>query len=472
VTDAATQPTSGRPAGSAPVEGPFSSAYRLVTVSILALVTIIAFESMAISTVMPDVAVELEAVRSYGLAFSVMLTAQLLGIVLAGVWVDVAGPLPALLAGQVLLGVGSLVCGAAVGLEMLLVGRAGAGFGAGLLVVVFFVVIGRVYPEVVRPRLFGMFSAAWVVPSLLGPPVAAAIASALSWRWVFWAVVAPIAVITVLLMTRSGLIGEAGSARVSSRDHAAHVRVAWLGLAIALAAGAVQLGTHELELVWSPKTVLAVLGVVGLAVVAPLLLPRGMWVMRRGLPTVMLSRFLASMSFFGTTTYVPLFLVSERGLTLGWAGLVLAIGSVGWATGSWIQGSSRHDGHRERLVTFGGTGLALGIIGCGLTAALGLPTAVVAVSISVMGLGMGLTTATTSVLMLGLSSEAEHGASSTSLNLSDVLGSVLGIATGGAIFAALHTSDGSDAGVFALMWSVTATAAIVLATAGRRIPLR
>jgi MFS family permease len=472
MTDAPTQPESTQPAAEAPVAGPFSSAYRLITVSILALVTIIAFESMAISTVMPEVAVDLDAVRSYGLAFSVMLTAQLLGIVLAGVWVDRAGPLPALLAGQLLLGVGSLVCGAALGLEMLLAGRAGAGFGAGLLVVVSFVVIGRVYPEAVRPRLFGMISAAWVVPSLVGPPIAAGIASVLSWRWVFWAVVPPLVVIAGVLMTKSRLIGAAGSAQVSSRDRAAQVRVAWLGLGIALAAGAVQLGTHELELAWSPKTGLAVLGIVGVAVVAPLLLPSGMWVMRRGLPTVMLSRFLASVSFFGTTTYVPLFLVSERGLTLGQAGLVLAIGSVGWAAGSWIQGSSRHDGHRERLVTLGGVGLAVGILGCLLTAALGLPAAVVAVSISVMGLGMGLTTATTSVLTLGLSSQAEHGESSTSLNLSDVLGSVLGIATAGAIFAALHTSDGSDAGVFALMWSVTATAAVVLATAGGRIPVR
>ena len=101
VTGPATGPTM-----EATAAGPFSSAYRVVTVSILALVTIIAFESMAISTVMPDVAVELDAVRSYGLAFSVMLTAQLLGIVLAGVWVDRSGPLPALLAGQALLGVG------------------------------------------------------------------------------------------------------------------------------------------------------------------------------------------------------------------------------------------------------------------------------------------------------------------------------------------------------------------------------
>jgi MFS family permease len=449
--------------------GPFAPAYRVVTVSILALVTMIAFESMAVSTVMPEVAAELDAVRSYGLAFSVLLTAQLLGIVLAGVWVDRSGPLPALFVGQALLAAGSLVCGAASSLGTLLAGRAGAGLGAGLLVVVFYVVIGRVFPDELRPRLFGMISAAWVLPSLVGPSLAAWIAETLSWRWVFWVVVAPIAVIAPLLASRRRVIssGEAGPA--AGRDRAAHVRAAWLGLALAVAAGAMQLGTFELEPEWSPQTALGLLGVLGMIIVAPLLLPAGMWVLRRGLPSVMLARLLSTFAFFGTTTFVPLFLVSERGLTLSTAGLILAVGSVGWAAGSWIQGNPRFDGRRERLIVLGGAGLLGGIGACVATAAAGLAFWVVLAGVTVMGLGMGLATATTSVLMLALSTPEQHGESSTSLNLSDVLGSVLGIATGGAVFAALHTEVGADAPVFALMWTVTAAAASVLMLAGHRV---
>ena len=459
--------TSDRPQAQA--EGPFAPAYRIVTVSILALVTMIAFESMAVSTVMPEVAAELDAVRSYGLAFSVLLTAQLLGIVLAGVWVDRSGPLPALFVGQALLAIGSLVCGAANSLGTLLVGRAGAGLGAGLLVVVFYVVIGRVFPEAVRPRLFGMISAAWVLPSLIGPTLAAWIAGALSWRWVFWVVVAPILVIAPLLASRRRVISSGEGALPSGRDRAAHVRAAWLGLALAVAAGAMQLGTYELVLEWSARTVVGLLGVIGIAVVAPILLPAGMWVLRRGLPSVMIARLLSTFAFFGTTSFVPLFLVGERGLSITVAGLILAIGSVGWASGSWIQSNPRYDGHRERLIVLGGAGLLVGILACVATAAAGLPFWVVLVGVTVMGLGMGLTTATTSVLMLALSSPDQHGESSTSLNLSDVLGSVLGIATGGAVFAALHTEAGADAPVFALMWTVTALAALVLMAAGLRI---
>src|SRR5699024_624497 len=93
--------------------GVFHAAYALVSVALVALITVIAFEGMAVSTAMPQAARELDAVRSYGLAFSVMLTTQLLGIVLAGVWCDRSGPLPSLYAGQLLFGAGCGLCGAA-----------------------------------------------------------------------------------------------------------------------------------------------------------------------------------------------------------------------------------------------------------------------------------------------------------------------------------------------------------------------
>ena len=83
--------TTMRTEGTETATGPLARPYLEVTLAALALVTIVAFESMAVSTAMPAVARELDAVRSYGFAFSVMLTAQLLGIVLAGVWTDRSG---------------------------------------------------------------------------------------------------------------------------------------------------------------------------------------------------------------------------------------------------------------------------------------------------------------------------------------------------------------------------------------------
>ncbi len=174
------------------VEGPLAPRYLEVTLAMLALVTIVAFEAMAVSTAMPTVARELDAVRSYGLAFSVMLTGQLLGIVLAGVWSDRSGPLVGTFVGQALLAAGSAICGFASGFGMFLAGRALTGLGGGLLVVMLYVIAGRAYPEQIRPRLFTYVSAAWILPSLLGPPLSAWVTETFSWRWVFWGVLLPV----------------------------------------------------------------------------------------------------------------------------------------------------------------------------------------------------------------------------------------------------------------------------------------
>jgi MFS family permease len=451
-------------------EGVFQPAHLLLSLALVALITVIAFEGMAVSTAMPDVARELDAVRSYGLAFSVMLTTQLLGIVLAGVWCDRTGPLPSLYAGQLLFGVGCALCGSSSGFGLFLLGRGVAGLGAGLIIVAAYVVIGRAYPESLRPKVFSVISAAWVLPSLLGPPISGWLTTTFSWRWVFWLVVLPVGIALLAVVARRHQIAAADEGvEESGRDHAAHKRVAWYGVLIALAAGALQWGTHELEFRWSPQTVVAVLGVLGIAALAPALLPAGTWLMRRGLPSVMVARFLLTCSFFGTITYIPLMLTGERGLSLEAAGMVLAVGSLGWSAGSWVQGRDRWSGRRSGLVSAGGGLLTLGLLGVVAVTHFGWNPYLVAVALVWCGMGMGLGTASLSVLSLTLTAPADHGSTSSSLQLADVLGSVIGISAASAVFAALHTAAGQDVPVFVGMWLGLSVVAALVVVAGRRI---
>ena len=450
--------------------GVFHAAYALVSVALVALVTVIAFEGMAVSTAMPQAARELDAVRSYGLAFSVMLTTQLLGIVLAGVWCDRSGPLPSLYAGQVLFGAGCGLCGASGSFGLFLAGRGVAGLGAGLIIVAVYVVVGRVYPDSLRPKVFSVVSAAWVLPSLLGPPVAAWVTTTWSWRWVFWLVVVPVLVAILLVVARRGQVAAADQGvEESSRDHRAHVRAAWFGLLIAASAGVLQWGTNDLEPEWSATTVAAALGVVGVVVAAPLLLPRGTWLAARGLPSVMLARFLFTCSFFGTITYIPLMLVNERSASLGSAGMILAVGSLGWSAGSWIQGRDRWAGRRDRLVVAGGVLLTTGLLAIVAVTHFGWHPWVTGPALVACGTGMGLGTSSLSVLSLELTSPADHGSTSSSLQLADVLGSVIGIAASGAVFAALHRAAGQDVPVFVGMWLGLSVVAALVAVAGSRI---
>lgn len=458
------------PAAGGRRRGVFSPAYLLVSVALVALITMIAFEGMAVSTAMPAVARELDAVRGYGLAFSAMLTAQLLGIVLAGVWCDRSGPLPSLYLGQGLFALGCLACGWAQTFGLFLAGRVLAGLGAGLIIVAGYVVIGRAYPESLRPKVFSVISAAWVLPSLLGPPVSAGVTTTWGWRWVFWMVVLPVAVAAGLVFYRRNQIALADAGvEESSRDRRAHARAAWLGVLIAAAAGALQWGTQDLVIEWSGHTVVAVAGIVGVAVVAPLLLPPGTVRMRRGLPSVMVARFLLTCSFFGTITYIPLMLVNERGIGLGAAGGILSVGSLGWSAGSWVQGRDSFDGRREQLVSAGGVLLTAGLLGIVAIAHLGWSIYLMPAAMVLCGTGMGLGSSSGSVLSLELTAPADHGTTSSSLQLADVLGSVLGIAAAGAVFAAMHTAAGADTPVFVTMWAGLSVVAALVIVAGQRI---
>ncbi|HMM93878.1 MFS transporter [Phycicoccus sp.] len=458
-----------RTEGSERVGGPLSRPYLEVTLAVLALVTIVAFESMAVSTAMPDVAVELHAVRSYGFAFSVMLTAQLLGIVLAGVWTDRSGPLPGTFVGQLLLAAGAATCGSATRLDVFLVGRALTGLGGGLLVVMLYVIAGRVYPEAARPRLFTYISAAWVVPSLAGPPLSAWLTENLTWRWVFWIVVVPVLVTVVALGRAQRRVDTSSLGEVdASRDHATHVRTAWAGVAVALAAGALQLGTHELVIAWSWKTGLALVGLVGVVVVAPRLLPRGTVRMAAGVPSCVLARALLCAAFYGAVTYVPLFLAGQRHASLQVAGLALAVGAVGWAVGAWYQGHDALHLPRHRLVEVGGLVLAVGLGWLSLVAWVNLPAWLGVFALLLAGFSMGTGVTTTTILALELSPLEAHGEASSSIQLADVLGSVLGIAGVTAAFAAAHV-PGQDNPLFGAIFLALAVVAVVVVPAGQRI---
>lgn len=449
--------------------GPLGAPYTQITIAVLALVTIVAFEAMAVSTAMPTIARELNAVRSYGLAFSVMLTAQLLGIVLAGVWTDRSGPLPGTFAGQALTAVGCGICGTATRWDVFIVGRTLLGLGGGLLVVMLYVIAGRVYPEVIRPRLFTLVSAAWVLPSLLGPPIAAWIASESTWRLIFWVVVVPVVLTMVgIAKARHRVSGTDLTARVSNRDHSTHVRIAWAGLAIAVAAGLVQYGTANFELRLDHNLVLSVIGLVGVVLVAPRLVPPGTWRMAPGVPSVMLARFLLTAAFYGGVTYVPLFLHEQRGASLQVAGLALAVGSLGWAFGAWYQAHDKHHANRAWLIELGAVFLTVGMGVLAAVAALNLRGGLSVIALVLGGLAMGLGVTTTTVVALEMTPLADQAEASSSLQLADVLGSVVGIAGATAFFGAWHVPK-HDNDLFGAIFFALALVAALGVLAGRRV---
>ncbi|WP_082046362.1 MFS transporter [Arthrobacter sp. L77] len=445
---------------------------RPLTIGILAIITCAAFEAMAVVTAMPSVARELSGESSYGLAFSMYLTASLLGTVVAGSWCDRRGPRPALAVGLGLMILGLLAAGAAPAFWLVTVGRAISGLGGGFMIVAVYVVIGRSFPEKARPVVFGWLSAAWVLPALIGPVVAGFVTEHVGWRWVFLGVVPIVLVAVIIVWPKTRDLGaveapDAGSAKARTLR----------GLALASGVFAAQWSLVHLADTDDPggATVaglvsLAAAGVVVALLVLPALLPKGTLVLGRGLPSIIATRGFVNVAFFGTEAFIPLMLVSSREISPGMAGLTLSAGALGWSAGSFVQ--ARVTFRRQWLLVAGSSILSLSLGGFALATAVEAPLWVLAVVWGLSGFAMGMTLSSTSVLVLKLSAPHEQGRNSAALQISDQLGGVVGTAGAGALFALLH--DDADPGhvptfvaIWLALWVFTA-AGIVSGLRGAR----
>lgn len=457
-TDQAVPVQSSAPPTLTASSGIFHRPYLLVTVGACALVFLGAFESLAVTTIMPLVSRELDGASLYALAFAGPLATGVIGMVAAGNWSDRRGPVGPLYTSVVMFVLGLLVAGTAGTMGILVVGRLVQGLGGGAMTVALYVVVARVYPPVLHAKIFAGFAAAWVIPSLIGPFAAGILAQATSWHWVFLGVVG--LVVPALLMiipALRGLHGPSEDTQEGKQKPWAYGRLAWAGLA-AVAVLGMNLGSG----VPAVGGVLAVAAVViALLAVRPLV-PRGTLTARPGLPSVILSRGLVSAAFFGAEVYLPYLLVERYEFSPTFAGLTLTGGALAWAGASAVQGRLGGRLENQMAVRIGSL-LVLGAVATTLVTTLfSWPAAVAIIGWISAGAGMGLMYPRLSVMTLALSTPDNQGFNSSAMSISDSLGGALALATTGIIFTALTTAGASFAGVFALT-VVIAVAAVFIA---------
>jgi MFS family permease len=438
--------------------------HRRLTIGIVTTVAFIAFETMAVATVMPKAVDDLDGLALYAWAFSAMITTSLFAMVVSGELCDRRGPRLPLLTGALIFTAGLLVAGSAGSMWPFIAGRAAQGLGAGLVIVALYVVIARAYSEDLRPQIFAATAAAWVVPSIVGPLIAGTLADYLSWRLVFLGI-APLVVIPVVVALPQVLAHD-GPAEAARR------RPGRLWFAVATAAGMGLLQTAGLQ----RDTVAVGLVVIALALLVPSvprLLPPGTMVLRRGLPTVVAMRGILAGAFFGAEAFLPLMLVEQRGLSTTLAGLALTGGALGWAAGSWYQGRPGLAVPRYVLLRLGAGLVAAGIAATGLVLIPAVPVWVAGLSWTTGALGMGMSFATVSVLLFKLSPPSDHGANSAALQLSDALFSIAFVGLAGVIFGSSHeAADGTRPGVYALIGAVMVVLALVGSWAAGRVRTR
>jgi MFS family permease len=144
-------------------------------------------------------------------------------------------------------------------------------------------------------------------------------------------------------------------------------------------------------------------------------------------------------SFFGMESMVPLSMNQQDGYGPLAAGLPLACGGMAWAIGSWWQGrdsATDEQARRVRLMRTGFTLVTLCALAVALTAHPWAPGWLIYPAWAVGGLGAGMAMTTASVLLLRYTNDADRGADSAALQLSDATSSALTTGVAGLLVAA------------------------------------
>lgn len=439
---------------SADTEPLFAPERRAACIGAVILVSLLAFEAMAVAAAMPAIAAALGGDGLYALAFGGMLATSIVGMVAAGHLCDRSGPGRAGAAGLAAFTAGLLLAGAANHMLVVVAGRVVQGLGSGMLGVALYVGAGQLVPKALHPRLFALFAAAWVLPGLLGPPVAAMLVAALGWRSVFLAVAfaAPLAALLLVpalaSLPRQGRVATAAAPR----------SIAW---AVVAAAGALLLNAAS-GLTSLPAALAATLAGAALALAAARsLLPHGALVAAHGLPAVIALRGLLAAGFATAEAFVPLYLTRMQGWSLAEAGLALSTGALLWSAGSAVQSRLHDEAQRRRGLLAGFVLVAVGTAIATLPALLGVAGLLLVIGWALAGFGIGLAFPMLSVLTLKLSPPAEQGRNASALQLSDALCSSVALAAAGLVFAHGGGSRAGFAGVMLIASALPAVGALL-----------
>ncbi|MBN3527384.1 MFS transporter [Paenibacillus apiarius] len=362
--------------------GIFDASYRALTIGIILVVTTVAFEGLAITTIAPKLAQSLDGIHLYGWIFTAFLLSQMIGTMIMGQQI----------------------------------GRRG-----------------------VAPSFIAAFSSAYILPALIGPYLAGLIAEFASWRFVFWCVVPFIIAAVFLTLPSFHKLQKAERVSTAHGSHKEHKEI--YAIILTLGTGLLLTGLGAIS-DWQGMA-LAAAGVVILIQPLRKLLPAGSFSVRKGLPATIVSRGFYVACYVATESYVVLALTEVKGLSADLAGLIVAAGALSWSTAAWLQSKlDERDcgkGRKKRV----NIGVSVMIVGVALVITIiGLPGGGIVwavISQICTGFGIGLANPTTGAVALQHAEPGKEGEVSANLQFVDAFGPGLSIGIGGALIAISET---------------------------------
>jgi MFS family permease len=411
------------------------------------------------ASMLPTVVAEIGGLELFAWNTTLFIVASILATLFAGARPAAIGPRGAYLIAAAAFGLGSLVCGLATSMPMLLAGRVVQGFGAGLLVALTLSMLRLVFPQHLWPRAMALNSVVWGIATLLGPAVGGIFAELGIWRWAFLGIV-PLAALLAL-----------GAMRVlpaRSPRNAMPVPVVQIVLVTGIVLAVSLASIVENALLAGAVLALALAAVIGLGWIerraATQLLPAGTFRLASPFAALFATILLLGVAIT-SDIFAPLFLQRLHGLSPLWAGYVAALVAAGWSLAAIIS-AGWHGAEVGRAIVAAPVVLTLAtlvMIGSLAAPDPGLALLVLsAAALFALGFGIGMAFQHLTTAVLATASAGDNDRVSAALGMVQLFASGVGAAIGGVVVNAAGLPVATDAqGVaHAARWLFIAFAAI------------
>jgi len=393
---------------------------------------LVAIDSTILAAAVPAIVTDLGGFTQFPWLFSIYLLAQAVSVPIYGKLADSVGRKPVMLTGVGLFLLGSVLCGFAWSMPLLIAARAVQGLGAGATLPMSMTIVGDIYTVEERARVQGFIASVWGMASIVGPTLGGLFSEYLSWRWIFF-VNLPIGALAVVMLVRH--LHEDVVRRRHRIDYAGATLLAVGGSLLVLA---LLQGGHSWA--WDSAQSLTLLGASAAALVAFVVVQRRaaepilpLWIFRhRIMVGANLVSLLVGAVLIGLTSYIPTFAQGVLGFGALLSGFALAAMTIGWPIAAGTAGRLyMRLGFRDTSLI----GTAFIIAGGLLLLTIGESSSLwlVAAYTFVVGIGLGYTASPTLVAVQSVVGWQSRGVVTGTNMFARSVGSAVGVAIFGAI---------------------------------------
>ncbi len=355
------------------------------SVAIFTTVAIVAFEGLAVTAALPDLAGDLGGVSLLPWVITAFLLASAVTTAVTGAFIDSHGTSTVFRWATASFALSSLAAAAAPTMGVLVTARVVQGASGGAIISVGLAAVALVYPSHLMGRAFAANSNVWGVLGFAGPALAAALLEFGSWRWIFL-VMAPLCLVALVAGWRN--LPRAVEPEALVVDWQA---VALLVLTVGLILGAVSdISFRSLGFLAAGILSGVMLWRRSRNQPSPLIDPRFLRSFPYGRLALIASLTLAAME--GVSAYLPVYVRGARGGSAALAAWSVLWITIGWTVAANVAGRATDRYDEGVVLKVGALVGPIGILFAWLAVAGEAPLPLVFAAYFIMGTSVGTVT--------------------------------------------------------------------------------